>query len=79
MTAQTNLTAVVAKQKADQAAKEKAEEKKALKAEAEEKEDGKILVRLIRDAYTKQGIILKAGLHRLPEDEIPSSAKRIEE
>lgn len=76
MSAQTNLNAVVAKQKAEQAVKDKEDEKKALKEEAP---TGKVLVRLVRDAYTKEGILLRAGLQYMKEDEIPSSAKRIKE
>lgn len=76
MSAQTNLNAVVAKQKAEQAVKDKEDEKKALKEEAP---TGKVLVRLVRDVYTKEGILLRAGLQYMKEDEIPSSAKRIKE
>lgn len=69
-----NLAAVIAKQKAETATTEAAEDAAAANAPAEA---GKVKVRLVRPAYVGQKL-LQPGIHMLDADTVPKSARLIQ-
>lgn len=68
-----NLAAVIAKQKAEAATMEAAENAAAASTPVE---TGKVKVRLTRPAYIEQKL-LQPGIHLLDADAVPKSAKTI--
>lgn len=69
-----SLASFVATEKA-RVEREEAKEEAAELAKPEE--EGLVSVRLTRPLYTKEGKLLEAGIHRLPADEVPKSAKKL--
>lgn len=70
----TSLPNVQKRLAAEKKQQEQREEKAAAEREAPE---GTILVRLVRPMTRSDGVYLEAGVYHLPEDEVPSSARRL--